>query len=155
LLLPPHELFSVPLSMDTFNTQRYFVSKNHMSMESCFPVRFVETPTCPSTFSLKTLSCFECVKTTSKSSCKRLKCKFLSNFLFRRRPSPYRNLGGIRTSTESLVNPLTAARQILFTSQDVIILLGHITCLQTLTKLRVFSPQANYTYRANAACHRS
>jgi hypothetical protein len=29
-----------------FNTQRWFVSKDRISAETCLPVRFAETPTC-------------------------------------------------------------------------------------------------------------
>jgi hypothetical protein len=32
--------------MVTFDTQRWFVSKNRISTEKCLPIGFIETPTC-------------------------------------------------------------------------------------------------------------
>jgi hypothetical protein len=37
---------STAVSMDTFNTQRWFMSKNRISAETCLPIRFLEKPTC-------------------------------------------------------------------------------------------------------------
>jgi hypothetical protein len=120
LLLPPQRAV-VQESAFHSRIHGHVLTPSHVL---CLPGRFLETPTCHDTFILKTLSYFKCPTTTNRSSCKRLKRKFLRKCCF-------------HTSNESVVNPPTAIRQHLLTSQDVITLSGHVTCLQTLTVIKI------------------